>query len=204
MRHRIERYPGDFAAHLGLGTLLLNRKESRAAATHLREALRFQPENALTLNNLGAALQLERKMDEAVEQFRHALRIQPEYPNAQFNLGNALAAQGNPGEAAASFRRVLVAFPEDHEARGQLSAALVELAGAAVSEGRLPDAAESYRELVDLDSGNPDLRNNLGIILVKLGDLPHAIDEFEAALKINPSHAAARRNLDQIRKGLPK
>jgi Tfp pilus assembly protein PilF len=32
-------------------------------------------------------------------------------------------------------------------------------------------AAESYRELVTLDPGNADLRNNPGIMLARMGDL---------------------------------
>lgn len=54
-----------------------------------------------------------------------------------------------------------------------------------------------------LDPGNADLRNNLGIILVRAGDSAGAIEQFEAALKVNPWHAAARRNLEQVRPKLP-
>jgi Tfp pilus assembly protein PilF len=90
-------------------------------------------------------------------------------------------------------------LPEDLEARKQLAAALIAIGGAAMSEGRLPAAAESYRELVALDPRNADLRNNFGIILARTGDVRGAIAQFEAALQIDASHQAARRNLERLR-----
>ncbi len=64
----------------------------------------------------------------------------------------------------------------------------------------MPQAVERYRELVALEPGNPDLRNNFGILLARKGDLASALAQFEAALKFDPSHAAARRNLELTRK----
>jgi Tfp pilus assembly protein PilF len=204
MRHRLAKYPDDVSAHLNLGTLLLSRNQSASAITHLREALRMAPEQAQALNNYGAALQSEGRVEEALEQFQHALRIQPEYPNARYNLANALLAQGKLEEAATSLRQVLAAVPGDRAAREHLSAALIGMGAAAVAAGKLSTAAELYRELVGLEPGNADLRNNFGIILAQMGDLTGALDQFEAALKSNPSHQAARRNLEQVRTRLSK
>jgi Flp pilus assembly protein TadD len=204
MRHRLDKWPDDLGAHLSLGALLLSRKDSGGAIRELTEALRLAPEQPQALNNLGAALQLEGKTGEAVEHFQHALRLDPEYANARFNLGIGLVAEGKREEAAAVFRQLLAARPDDAEAREQLATVLIDLGGAAVSEGRLAAAAESYRELAQLKPGDPDIRNNLGILLVRTGDLPGAVAQFEAALRSDPSHAAARRNLESVRGRLPK
>ena len=64
----------------------------------------------------------------------------------------------------------------------------------------MSQALERYRELVALEPGNPDLRNNFGILLARNGDMASALTQFEAALKVDPSHAAARRNLELTRK----
>jgi Flp pilus assembly protein TadD len=204
MQHRLAKYPDDVSAHLNLGTLLLSRNQSASAITHLREALRLDPEQAQAWNNYGAALQSEGKVEEASEQFRHALRIQPDYPNARYNLANALLAQGKLEEAATNLRLVLTAVPGDRAAREQLSAALIGMGGTAVAAGKLSMAADIYRELVGLEPGNADLRNNFGIILAQMGDLTGALDQFEAALKSNPLHQAAQRNLEQVRTRLSK
>jgi ferric-dicitrate binding protein FerR (iron transport regulator) len=44
------------------------------------------------------------------------------------------------------------------------------------------------------------LRNNFDIILARSGDLVAVAAQFEAALKANPSHQTARRNLEAVRK----
>ena len=204
LRHRLTKYPDDGPAHMSLGTLLLSLKDSASAIVHLREALRMNPAQAQALNNLGAALESAGKVDEAVEHFRQALRVQPDYANARYNLASALAAQGQLEDAAANFRLVLTAIPADRNTREQLTAVLIRTGNTAMSEGRFEAAKESYRELAGLDPGNPDVRNNFGIILAKLGDIQGAMDQFEAALKANPSHQAARRNLEQVRLRLPR
>jgi len=200
MQHRLENYPADFSALFNLGALRLNRKDIPSAIDFLRRALRSDPEQPTALNSLGVALQSDGKSSEAAEQFRHALRIQQDYTDARYNLANLLAIQGNMEESAANFRQVLAAAPSDVNAREHLVAALTQLGASAFSEGRARVASDYYRELVELEPGNADLRNNFGIVLVRIGDIPGAIEQFSAALKADPSHQPARRNLDLARK----
>jgi len=202
MHRRLEKYPADFSAHFNLGALMLSRREIPSATAYLRDALRSEPEQPVALNTLGVALESDSRFEEAAEQFRHALRVQPGYTDARFNLANTLAAQGKLEEAAASFRQVLSAVPDDAAAREHLAAALATLGDGALSETRLEAAAGYYRELVELEPGSADLHNNFGIVLVRSGDLAGAIEQFQAALKADPAHQAARRNLDLARKRL--
>lgn len=204
MRHRLENDPANASAHFNLGVLLLGRKDSASAIGELREALRLNPQQPMALNDLGAALEAGGKLDDALDQFRRALALDPGYTNARFNLANGLAAQGKLDEAAGEFRRVISAGPDDTAARDQLIAVLIRSGNAAASEGRLPAAAASYGELVTLRPGDADLRNNFGIILARSGDLAGAAAQFEAALKANPAHPAAKRNLEAIRDRLRK
>jgi tetratricopeptide (TPR) repeat protein len=202
MRHRLENDPGNAAAHFNLGALLLSRKDTAGAIGQLRDALRLDPQQPMALNDLGAALLSQGQLEDALEQFQSALRLQPDYASARFNLANALAAQGKLDEAVASYRQVISADPGDTAAREALVAFLIRTGNTAASEGRLTAAAASYRELVEQRPADADLRNNFGIILARSGDLPGASAQFEAALKANPSHATARRNLEAVRKKL--
>jgi Flp pilus assembly protein TadD len=204
LRRRLEKYGDDANAHLSLGALLLQRHENAGAIDQLREGLRVATDHAQGWNNLGAALTAERRHGEAVAQFQHALRLQPDYPAARYNLANALAADGRLTEAAAAFRMVLAETPGDRTAREQLQAVLIRIGDAAASAGRLAEAADSYRELAGLEPGNADMRNNFGIVLARTGDLTGAVQQFEAALRANPEHASARRNLEQVRDRLAK
>ena len=99
----------------------------------------------------------------------------------------------NVGKRTMDEARAIVARMEARED------ALTALAAKSMSEGNLPAAAETYRELVALNPNSADLRNNFGILLARAGDLTGAIAQFEAALRIQPSHEAARRNLERLR-----
>ena len=56
MRHRLEKYPGDFSAQFNLGALRLARGDAAGAVTYLRGAVAAQPDQPVALNTLGAAL----------------------------------------------------------------------------------------------------------------------------------------------------
>jgi Flp pilus assembly protein TadD len=202
MQHRLEKYPADFSALFNLGALRLNRKQIPSAIAFLRSALRSQPGQPVALNSLGVALESDNQLAEAVEQFRHALRVQPDYTDARYNLANALALQGDLSAAAANFRQVLSAVPNDIPSREHLVDALTRLATSTFSSGQLEAAGTYLRELVQLEPGNADLRNNFGIVLVRTGEIASAIEQFRAALRADPAHQAARRNLDLARKKL--
>ncbi|MGH9612205.1 MAG: tetratricopeptide repeat protein, partial [Bryobacteraceae bacterium] len=196
MRHRLEKYPADFAAHFNLGALMLRRDDPTAAIAYLTDALRVEPDQPVALNTLGAALESTGKRDEAVAQFRHALRVQPDYANARYNLANILADKGKLDEAAANFREILEASPGDKGAKDHLIEVLTELGNSSGSQGHLEAATGYYRELVALQPINANLRNNYGTLLARSGNLAAAIDQFKEALKIDPFNATARRNLD--------
>jgi Flp pilus assembly protein TadD len=202
MRHRLDNDPSNAGAHFSLGTLLLARKDYSAAILHFRDALRLNPEQPMALNDLGVALESQGETQDAVEQFQHALRLDPDYTSARFNLANALTVQGKWNEAAADYRQIISAQPGDTAARDQFVALLIRMSNAAASESRLQDAAALYRELVALRPADADYRNNFGIILARSGDLAGAAEQFEAALRANPSHQTARRNLEAVRRRL--
>jgi tetratricopeptide (TPR) repeat protein len=195
MRHRLEKYPGDFLAHFNLGALALSRKDTVSAIENLRAALVAEPDQPAALNTFGAALEMSGRPGEAAAQFRRVLQIRPGDIDARYNLAGILADQGRLEEAAAELRQVLAGAPRDQGARKRLIEIDTEAGGQAAAAGNLAQAIASYRELVALDPADADLHNNLGTLLARTGDLPAAIEQFQTALKLNPSQEAARRNL---------
>jgi Flp pilus assembly protein TadD len=204
MRHRLERDPENFGAHFTLGTLLLSRKESASAIVHFQAALRSRPAQPMALNDLGAALEAEGRLDQAVLYFHKALQLRPDYVTARYNLAIALAALGKLEEAATELRNVLAAAPGDSAARDHLIAVLIQISNAAIAREDLEAAGGAYRELISLRPGDAGLRNNYGILLARSGNLLAAAGQWEAALKLNPNHAAARRNLEMVRRQLAR
>ena len=112
-RHRIARDPGDAAAHLSLGAILLSRLRVQEALPELRIAARL--DNALpeAHDMLGAALQNTGQLQEAVLEYRRALAIASNYASAHYNLARALAKLGERESALREMKIVRRAFPED-------------------------------------------------------------------------------------------
>jgi tetratricopeptide (TPR) repeat protein len=51
---------------------------------------------------------------------------------------------------------------------------------------------------VELAPEDAEIRNDLGAVLVRLGRIPEAIDEFHEALRLNPNNAPAHTNLGSV------
>ena len=199
MQHRLEKYPGDFAAELNLGALRMMHGDAAGALPHFKRAVNVQPDHAAARNSLGAALLAEGKAAEAAEQFQAALRLDDHYTDARFNQGEAFAAQRQWEAAAKEFREVLVERPQEEGAREHLLEALTMWSHELIAGNRLDAAVECYREAVTLKPQDAALHANLGAALARQGRLAEAIPEFEKALLIDPNLEAVRRNLTRAR-----
>ncbi len=203
MRHRLDKYPADFSAHFNLGALLLARDQPQNAIPPLRDALRVQPDQPAALTALGAALVAANHSAEAEEQFQHALRVQPAYSNARYNLAGLQASEDQLPAAIDNYRQVVRENPDDATARERLFSTLAALVKQQAAQGQIPAAIANLREAITLEPNSADAHNNLGVFLARQGDRAAAMKEFEAALRADPAHQEARRNLDFARRQTP-
>ena len=72
--------------------------------------------------------------------------------------------------------------------------ALIARAGAYERRDMIDRAIADYDGALRLDSAQADVHNARGELLRKKGDLPKAVADFAAAIKLNPDHAVARAN----------
>lgn len=121
MRHRLEKYPDDFSAHLNLGALLLSRLDAQDAVSMLEAAVRIDPARPEAHDMLGSAMQALGRFSDALNEFRLALRVQPDYIDARYNLALALAKSGKLDEAVDNFRLVIAAFPNSARLQSQFN-----------------------------------------------------------------------------------
>ncbi len=68
----------------------------------------------------------------------------------------------------------------------------------AYSESRFDEAADFWSEIVSQGQESAVLYYNLGNACFKLADYPRAVLNYERALKLDPSHADARYNLEYM------
>ena len=72
--------------------------------------------------------------------------------------------------------------------------ALIARAVAYERKDMIDRAITDYDSALRLDSAQADVHNARGELLRKKGDLPKAVADFAAAIKLNPDHAVARAN----------
>jgi Flp pilus assembly protein TadD len=204
MRHRLEKYPGEFTAQFNLGALLLARGDNASALVYLRGAVAARPDHPVALNTLGAALLSAGNVNDAAELFERALNSNPRYTNARYNLAHALAAEQHWEQAAIEFRKVLAENPADPGARLHLGEVLRMWGDEMVKAGSLEDAAAHLRESLEFRQDDAVLHSDLGTLLARLGRIREAVPEFEAALRLDPQLATAKHNLESARARLAR
>ncbi len=146
---------------------------------------------AITENNLGTALQDEKRYDEAIAHHQRAIALMPDYAPAHNNLGAALRAGGRLDEAIAQYQRALELKPDFGSASYNLANALLE-------KGQAGASADQFRKALQSTPDSVQAHNNLGIALAAKGDTAGAIAEFRAAIAINDNSVQAHRNLGNM------
>jgi tetratricopeptide (TPR) repeat protein len=112
-------------------------------------------------------------------------------PNADPAPCLAAAAADDPDAIMAACGALL---DNDKTARADRVKALVARGRAYVRKDQADRAIADYDTALRLDSTLADVLNARGELRRGKGDLPHALADFAAALKLNPQHEAARAN----------
>lgn len=157
MRHRIEKYPRDFSAHLNLGAILLSRLDAQGAIDELEVAIHLDPKRPEAHDMLGSAFGRLGRLTDAISQFRSALAVDPAFMDARYNLANALAKAGKMDEAIDNFRRVAAAFPQSARMQAQLGALLLR-------DGKDAEALAQFDKALAIDPSDEDARKGREIL----------------------------------------
>ena len=149
VRHRLEKVPADFQAHLNLGALMMSRLQTQPAIDQFETAIRLNPKVPEAHDMLGSALRSVGRLQEAIAQFEQALGLDPNYVEARYDLATSLARSGRFPEAIAAMHRVISSFPGNarlHNELGEMLARTGDLHGALAEFDRALrfDPADKY------------------------------------------------------------
>jgi tetratricopeptide (TPR) repeat protein len=155
-RHALAVTDRNWAAWVGLGSVLSERGEPQHALLAYDEAIRVAPWLAVGWNGVGTALGRLGRHDHSIAALEQAVRIQPFYAEAWYNLGVAYGNVGRHDQAARSFRGAVQANPYD-------ARACFNLAIASLAVGDRASALESLERLRRIDPAREQqLRRILG------------------------------------------
>jgi tetratricopeptide (TPR) repeat protein len=183
-------------ADLGGKVLLAHPDRLKETEACYREALRLQPEDAETHNNLGIILLAQHRrmpegsrgahkpsgqgqelgqftgdapgrLDELTAHFERALIIKPDYAAAHANLGSALVEQGKLDDAIARLKYALTIEPNFAQAHHDLAVALLH-------QGGIDESFAAFRRNATLRfSGTKSANDQNQRSLVRKSALPH-------------------------------
>ncbi len=115
---------GSLRALLGLGRLRLASDPKRAEELFL-QALQQNPRNAVVLNDLGIARDLQGNHADAQKAYGDAIAADPDMRAARVNLALSVALQGRPGDAARELLPLAGGLNASTRERHDLAAILV-------------------------------------------------------------------------------
>jgi protein O-mannosyl-transferase len=190
--HALAVTENNFVAHDNLGTELEVQGRADEALWHFREALRIQPGDPTTINNLAVASYLKGEQlynsgrpDEALPYLREALRYHPANAAGHNYVGQILTTHGQLPEAIAEFRAVIASDPTNTAAQMGLGIALER-------SGQAAGAQQAFEAVLTQSSSNAGALYHLGLARAAQGHTREALDSFDAALNVNPGLGAAQ------------
>ncbi len=153
-----------------------------------RRAVDLAPDYAEAMENLGALLYQQGRLEEATAWYRRAANARPFRPQPRHALG-VLAEHGEDGnrfsagwDAAAAegyFRKAAELDPVWPAPRFDLGVVFSRT-------GRHAEAAEQYRQVLAVDPGHYQAWFYLALALEQTGDLREAVDAMDHCLRLRP------------------
>src|SRR5205085_398487 len=141
---------------------------------------------------LGKLLEEDGDRDGAVSAYKGAIGAAPGSPSARYRLAALLGRSGNRDAAAAQF--AAARDIQERRARGEQAAAAYREGIEQLNRQEYESAVASLSQATGLRPDFPEIRSALadaheqwGIRLEKSGDAAGAIEQYRAAIKIEPS-----------------
>jgi len=143
-RTAVDAEPGYWAGYMALGNFLMYEAARTAEATEVyRRATQLAPGNAGALNNLGAALIFQQRLEDAAAAFEKSLAIEPSF-DARSNLGTVYYALGRYEDALRQYESAEALAPLDPTMVGNRADALWMV------PGRRGESKRVYQRAIDL------------------------------------------------------
>jgi tetratricopeptide (TPR) repeat protein len=177
-------YSGPSRSYFKLGAAFFWAGYPEQALLYLEEALRRSPDNFKAILAVGQIHLEQGRLDAARPLLERAVKLNPKSPEAWNNLGGVAGTR----DAVRHYERAL-------ELRPDFIPALLNAGQASMQLNDYPAAERRFQKAAELDSGNPDAANQLGLAYAKQGRTREAREWFQKAIEIKRDHAGAINNL---------
>jgi tetratricopeptide (TPR) repeat protein/peroxiredoxin len=185
-------YPDTLAnAWNNLGLLATREGHTAEAIPYFQEALKFNPDHLIALENLGNAYRQQKNWDEARKALERAVAVGPQDPEANYSLGMVFAQLNDNDRAYEYLQRALKSRPGYPEALNNLGVLYLRT-------GRRDEAVASFEECIRVAPAFDQSYMNLARVYALEGTLDKARSVLLDLLKQHPGHAPAQKALEQL------
>lgn len=133
----------------------------------------------------------------AVQELENIARHRADQPNGAMQLAVLASARGQLTEADRQYRRAIALDPAGPVAYMDYAVFLARC-------NRLSDALSQMLAAAKVAPDNAEVQYRQGLILAEMQHYEFAYEAFERALKADPTHEPARRNLQILKQYLNK
>jgi tetratricopeptide (TPR) repeat protein len=194
--------PDYVALPVNLGNIFLELNRLDEATEHFQAALAVDPNSAAAHYGAGQVAMARRNYPEAVKQFEQTLAHAPGANRVHYSLAMAYRGLGETEKVKTHLAQqgtvgVRVADPlvDGLQDLVQGERLFLSRGKVAFEAQRYAEAAAEFRKAVAANAESVTARVNLGAALSQLGDLTGAVEQFEAAIRIEPGRTNAHFNL---------
>ena len=195
-RHALELTPMNLAASTTLATILLNRgdvEEAWALLDRLERAGITAPHISVAL---GAIAYKQGRMDEARQRFEAVLETPPNHLQALLYLARTLEVAGQVEAAREQLQRARALAPGIEELHQRIEAHDLRVkAESQFQTGDIQAALQTLVEALRLDNEDPLIHNDLGVLLMTMGQSQRAAEAFQRALLLARGMTCTQENL---------
>ena len=192
LAERIERDPATgkvYGNHFfNFGIFYQWHNDSPRAIAHYEDALELYPGDERPLNNIGAILAAEGKVDEAFSKIMAALRLNPDSPSSNHNAGQVLLDRGKAREAIPLFRRAIAVSPGNFEDYYSLGICYSTI-------GKNRQAVKMLKKALEIKPESPEALSSLGVVFLRLNETQNAEKLLKTAVELEPDNAENWYNL---------
>lgn len=178
-------------AHYNLGCIYEAMRDDDKALEHYKRALQLQPDLHLAAANLGALLARNGQLDDALNLYQKALSKDAKNSPVLLNMAAIYEQQKKYDQAIARASEVLVRDPSN-------VGAYRVMASVYYSMGKFDMARLICLRGLKINENDPKLLNTLGLVLLKLDEVPEALAKFRAALAQQPDMIPTRFNIAKV------
>jgi tetratricopeptide (TPR) repeat protein len=195
-RNYVRRQPNDPSGHIMLGTVYQQIGDYASAEPELELGAAKAPNDFEARYQLGFVLARMGKPDQALPQLQKAFALKPGDRSAQYQLVAVLRSLGRTQESTQIVERLRKEQREE-SLNSQLASEGTK-ANDLLQSGKLADAAQIYRQMLEENPDSAQTAYNLALALEAMNDRKGAEDVLRKAIDRNPAFAKIRAELGQL------